>query len=148
VHSDAVKCKPLDLPLIAGTVAITPSQSVKNQGVILDPQLTMNDEIISVYRKSYFHISCIARIRKYLSRSSAVQIVHAFVTPTLDYGNSLLVGLPAKRLLKLQRVQNSAARFVYGVRDVESISAVLKSLYWLPIESRIVFEIAMFTYTV
>ena len=43
VHSGAGKCKPLDLPLFAGTVAITPSQSVKNLGVILDPQLTMND---------------------------------------------------------------------------------------------------------
>jgi hypothetical protein len=67
VHSGAGKCKPLDLPLIAGTVAITPSQSVKNLGVFLDPQLTMNDQIKSVYRKSYFHISRIARIRKYLS---------------------------------------------------------------------------------
>lgn len=49
------------------------------------------------------------------------------------------MGLPAKRLLKLQRVQNSAARLVYGVKDVDSITAVLKSLHWLPIESRIVF---------
>jgi hypothetical protein len=48
--------------------------------------------------------------------------------------------------LKLQRVQNSAARLVYGVKDVESITAVLKSLHWLPIESRIVFKIAMLTY--
>ena len=108
----------------------------ENLGVILDPQLTMNDQIKSVYRKSYFHISRIARIRKSLSRSSAVQLVHAFVTSPIDYGNSLLVGLPAKRLLKLQRVQNFAARLVYGVKDVESITAVLKSLNWLPIESR------------
>jgi hypothetical protein len=48
--------------------------------------------------------------------------------------------------LKLQRVQNSAARLVYGVKDVDSITAVLKSLHWLPIESRIVFKIAMLTY--
>jgi hypothetical protein len=80
VHIDAGKCKPLDLPLIAGTVAITPSQSVKNLGVILYSQLTMNDQIMYVYRKSYFHISRIAGIRKYLSRSSAAQLVHAFVT--------------------------------------------------------------------
>ncbi len=88
VHSDAGKCKPLDLSLIAGTVAITPSQSVKNLGVILDSQLTMYDQIMSVYLKSYFHISRITRIRKYLSRSSAAQLVHAFVASTLDYGNS------------------------------------------------------------
>jgi hypothetical protein len=106
----------------------------------------MNDQIMSVYRKSYFHISRIARIRKYRPRSSAAQLVHALVTSTLDYGNSLLVRLSAKRLLILQRVQNFAARVVYGVRDVESIIAVLNSLHWLPIESRIVFKIAMLTY--
>ncbi len=57
VHIDAGKCKPLDLPLIAGTVAITPSQSVKLLGIILDSQLTMNDHIMSVYRKSYFFMT-------------------------------------------------------------------------------------------
>ncbi|EFX67045.1 hypothetical protein DAPPUDRAFT_115790 [Daphnia pulex] len=103
VYSDAGKCKQLDLPLIAGTVAITPSQSVKNLGGILESQLTMNDQIMSVYRKSYFHICRISRIWKYLCLSSPAQLVHAFLTSSLDYGNSLLVGLPSKRLLKLQR---------------------------------------------
>jgi hypothetical protein len=71
VHSDAEKCKTLDLPFFAGTLAITPPQFMKNLSVILDSQLTMNDQIMYVYQKSYSHISRIARIRKCLTWSSA-----------------------------------------------------------------------------
>ncbi|CAH3022012.1 unnamed protein product, partial [Porites evermanni] len=37
-------------------------------------------------------------------------IVHAFVTSRVDYCNSLLYGLPASHLKKVQRVLNAAAR--------------------------------------
>ena len=117
---------------LLGTVAITPSQSVKNLDVILDSQLTMNDQIMSVYRKSYFNISRIARIWKYLSRTSAAQLVHVFVTSTLDYRNSILVELPAKRLLKLWRVQNSAARLVYGVVSLPDLQPCFRMVRCAP----------------
>ncbi|CAH3190361.1 unnamed protein product, partial [Porites evermanni] len=39
-------------------------------------------------------------------------LVHAFVTSRVDYCNSLLYGLPASHLNKVQRVLNAAARLV------------------------------------
>ena len=47
------------------------------------------------------------------SRRSTETLIHAFVSSRVDYCNSLLYGLPAYQLNKLQRVQNAAARLIF-----------------------------------
>ena len=78
-----------------------------------------------MYRRAYYHLHRISRIRKFLSDSAAAQLVHAFVTSTLDYGNSLLGGLPSKRLDNLEAVQNMAARLIARRRKYDHISDIL-----------------------
>ncbi len=56
-------------------------------------------------------------------------VTHAFVTSTLDYGNSLLYGMPAYQIMKLQRVQNAAARIVLKLKKFDHIMEGLKSLH-------------------
>jgi hypothetical protein len=65
---------------------------------------------IKVCKACFFHLHNIRRIKKYLSRDNLLILVHAFITSRLDYCNSLFYGLPGKRISKLQRVQNAAAR--------------------------------------
>jgi hypothetical protein len=43
----------------------------------------------------------------------------------LDYGNSLLGGLPSKRLDNLEAVQNMAARLIARRRKYDHISDIL-----------------------
>ncbi len=68
---------------------------------------------------------------------------HAFVTSTLDYGNSLMYSLPYIKLRKLQMVQNASARVLIQAKKYDRISmtTVRKNLNWLPIKARIDFEI-------
>ena len=47
---------------------------------------------------------------------------------------------------KLQRVQNSLARAVVGLRKYDHITDTLKRLHWLPIASRITYKYALITY--
>jgi hypothetical protein len=131
------------IPLVVGGASIIPSPVVRNLGVLLDSHLTMEQQINSSCKSSYFHLRRIARIKKFLSLPAVIQLVHAFVLSHIDYGNALLVGLPATRLAKLQRVQNSAARLIMGVSRRESITPVLRSLHWLPVCQRIEFKIAV-----
>jgi hypothetical protein len=72
--------------------------------------------------------------------------VRALVISQLDYGNSLLVGFPNSQLERLQRVQNSAARFISGARRFDDITPILRSLHWLPIKQRIIFKMAVFVF--
>ena len=77
--------------LSIGGSCVSPSSSVRNLGVILDSELSMQPQISSVCKSAYFHLRNIARIRKYLTESAARSLVHAFVTSRIDYCNSLFL---------------------------------------------------------
>ena len=93
---------------------------------------------------SSFHLYNIRRIRKYLTNDITQTLVHAFVTARIDYCNSLLFGVPAIYLNKLQRIQNSAARLVCLIPRYNHITPVLYSLHWSPVSFRIDFKVLFF----
>ena len=81
-----------------------------------------------------------------LSLESARTLVHAFIISRIDYCYSLLFGLPSVHLLKLQRLQNAAARLISNVPRYSHITPVLCSLHWLPVKFRIDFNILSLTF--
>ena len=125
---------------------ISPSSKAKNLGVIFDSHLTMEHHISSICRASYLHLRNIGKISKYLSTESLLKVIHAFISSRLDCNNSLLFGLPATQLKRLQTIQNTAARIVTKTRKREHITSELEKLHWLPIKYRIDHKILTLTY--
>jgi len=76
-----------------------------------------------------------------LSRDAAKTLVHAFISSRLDYCNSILYGITDNLLLRLQSVQNAAARLITQTDCREHISPVLQKLHWLP-DRRVDFKLA------
>ena len=113
----------------------------RNLGVIFDKHLTMSGHVKNLCRTASLAIRNIGRIRKYLDQPITERLVHAFVSSTFDYCNSVLYGLPARQLRKLQRPQNSAARLVTKAKRRDHITPVLRQWHWLPINQRIVFKV-------
>ena len=58
----------------------------------------------------------------------------------------MLYGASEHLVAKLQNVRNGAARIVVRLGKHEHISPVLKELYWLPVELRIVYRIYVLTF--
>ena len=129
-----------------GQESITPSNSVRNIGVLFDSNMTLQPHINAMTSSMFNQIRKIGTIRKYLDRKSTEILVHAFVTSRLDYCNSLLYGVSQDQITKLQRVHNTAARIVSRTRKYEHITPVLKSLHWLPVNQRIIFKILLVTF--
>jgi hypothetical protein len=129
-----------------GQSMIKPTDRVRNLGAIFSPSMDMEDQINSVCRSAYFHLRQIGHIRKYLSNDATKSLVNALVTSRLDYCNSLLIGVPATVLSKLQRVQNTAARIIARTKRCSHITPVLKDLHWLPVSYRIQFKVLTHTY--
>jgi hypothetical protein len=126
--------------------SITSVDTVRNLGVFFDNRMTMEPQIRNMCKKAFLNIRNIAHIRKSLTREDTKTVVHALVTPHLDYGNALLYGVNKKYLQKLQVAQNSAARLIEKLKKHDRISHIRKELHWLPIESRIDFKLLNLTW--
>ena len=85
-------------------------------------------------------------LRSLLTTEATATLVSAFILSRLDYCNSLLSGCPRSLILRLQKVQNNAARLILRISKREHISPHLASLHWLPIDSRIKYKLACICY--
>ena len=129
-----------------GNAIIQPSPLARNLGVIMDSSLNMSSHVNNVCKSAMFGIRKIGQIRQYLTQDSTAKLIHAFVTSKLDSCNSLLFGLMDRDVMKVQRVQNTAARLVLRVSRREHITPALESLHWLPIQQRAVYKILLITF--
>ena len=125
------------MTLHSGTDTIQPVTTVRDLGVHLDSQLSMQTYISKTTQTCFFHL------RRLLGRDVTANLVCAFVLSRLDYGNALLTGLPYSTIAPLQRVVNAAVRLVYGLRSRDHITAAAIELHWLPIEARIQYKLCL-----
>ena len=72
--------------------------------------------------------------------------MQAYVLSRLDYGNAVLMGLPAYLYNRLQSVLNAAARYIAGLRRSDHITDTLASFHWLKVPERIQFKLATIVY--
>ena len=129
-----------------GDAEIAPQSPVRNLGVWFDSSLSMKEHITKTCSSAFYWLYNIRKIRKYLSRKCTEILVHAFISSRIDYCNSLLYGLPACQLNKVQRIQNAAARIIFQEGKYCHITPLLHSLHWLPVSYRIDYKILLIAF--
>jgi len=87
-------------------------------------------------------------IRHSVPASTFQTLVVALIHSRLDYSISVLVGLPAYVIRRLQSVHNAAARLIFHLRRSDHISDALICLHWLRVPKPVEFKIAMLTHKV
>jgi HEPN domain-containing protein len=127
-------------------VTLTPVDSARNLGVILDNNLTLSKHISAISKSCFLHIRDLRRIRNSIDLATARTIATSLVHSKLDYCNSILLNLPASQTNRLQLVLNSAARAVTKTPKYHHITPILKSLHWLKIEQRIQYKVLSLTH--
>ena len=77
------------------------STSVRDLGfIVVDNNLTCNEQIQTVIKTANFSLRNIAFIKKYLDGSSIKKLVHFYIIDRLDYCSILYYELPAYQLKK------------------------------------------------
>ena len=120
---------------------------IKLLGVTIDSTLNFSKHVSLICQSCQYHIRALRHIRPILDAQTARLVGHALVSSRLDYANSILHGSPKSQIAKLQSQQNALTRVLMR-RNVGSARPLLHELHWLPVASRIEFEIATLTYKI
>ena len=135
-------CFPID---ILGN-PLHPTKSVRNLGVWFHSDFFFSKHVQNVCKGCFIQLRDFRNIRQYLTYDAAVSVGNAFVSSRLDYCNSLFRSLFPIQSLRLQSIQNSAARIVTNLSKYTQITPVLRKLHWLPVQFRSEFKLATLVY--
>lgn len=128
--------------------SVEPADVVKSLGVWFDQSLNFEQHVNSIIQSCNIHLRNLRVIASKLSYELKRQLIHCLVFSKLDYCNGLLYGLPNYVIARLQRVQNSCVRFLFGskMKQWERVTPYLKAAHFLPVKQRIEYKIALTTY--
>ena len=124
------------------------SVQLKSLGVTLDQTMSFDQHVTNIVKSSNYNIRALRHIRPMLDKRVANTVACSIVSTRLDYCNSLLYSTSVRNIQRLQRIQNSLARVVSGVKRREHIRPVLKDLHWLPVTQRIDYKVALLTHKI
>ena len=129
-----------------GDDTISPSETIRNLGIIFDDVMSMSNHVTSLSRNVSYHLRNIARIRRFMDFNTSSNVIRSLVLSRLDNGNALLLGTNLSHIDRLQKLQNWAAKLVFCAKKYDHVTPYLKQLHWLPIKDRIIFKILLYVY--
>ena len=129
-----------------GNESITPSDTIRNLGVIFDAKMTKAAHVKSVCTRLNYQLRNISRIWRFPDHDTCHLIVRALILSRMDYGNLLLLGANYNDIQRLQRIQNWSAKLIYRAKKFDHASPYLLELHWLPMRERIVLKIMTVVY--
>jgi len=120
------------LPIVAlliGSSPVTPSSAVRDLSVYIDSGLMMQSHVRQTVSRCFAVLRQLRTVRLQVPTLVFQSLVIALVLSLSDYCNSVLFGLPANLIQRLQSVQNAAARLIFRIRRSEHITPALISLH-------------------
>lgn len=128
---------------------ITPSLDAVNLGVLFDSKMSMHSYINNIVSRGYFKLSNLWKTADKLTLDLKVQLVTAYILPMIDYCNITFTAATKGYVAKLQKLLNSAVRFVFnlsGKNYRKNITPYMKKLHILPVEFRIKYKLSLTVY--
>ena len=110
--------------------------NVKNLGVIFDENMFWTSHINTTVGKAYGRLKQAYKFRKFLSLESRFNLVETYILSLFNYGDALFQNISGRLSNKIQRVQNSCMRFVFGLRKYDHISSCYEQNKTLNMENR------------
>jgi len=125
--------------------SVQPVRTVRDLGVYINADVTTSAHVTAVVKACFATLRQIHSVRRSLTRTTLLTLVHALVVTKVDYCSSVLSGISGQLLQRLQSVFNAASRLVFSVRKSEHIIPLLHELHWLKVQERFHFRLCVLT---
>lgn len=123
--------------ILLGNDKIKFSKKVKNLGVWLDDDLRFTNHISGCLQGAYTSLKLLFQCRSILDRITKSMLCNALVLSKLNYCDilyhSCLTEFDARRI---QKLQNSCLRLIFGIRKYQHISHTFRVNKWLNMRNR------------
>ena len=96
------------------SACINVSETVCNLGVIVERQLTLSAQVVTMCCSGYYQLRQLQLFIRLMSSDAVKTLAQAFILCCLDYSNSIFYGIIDGLMSQLQSVQNVAAHLVSG----------------------------------
>jgi hypothetical protein len=134
--------------LKVGDSLVSPSDVVRDLGVMIDSSMTMSDHVKRIRKAAFARLKLIARIRRSIPLQHTTLLVKSLVISHLTFCMPLLAGITAKSLASLQQIIHAAVRLIHGLRKRDSIESLVKKEGWMPVSSMIEVRVLSLTFGV
>lgn len=104
-----------------GELEIRRVKSTKSLGLIIDETLTWSEQVDHITKKVITGLGILRRIRDFVPHNTLLTVYWSLIQPYFDYCSPVWAGLGKTLSLKLQKLQNRAARIIN--RDSYDISS-------------------------
>jgi len=138
--------KLLQLPSCSLSVAgalVSPDNAVRDLGVFIDNDLGAATHVWRTVSCCFAALRQLCHLCRYVTDDCFRSLVVSLVHSRLDYGNSVLVGLPAYLQRRLLSVLNAAAHLLFRLNHYDHVSDALATLHWLRLPQRVDFKMAV-----
>ncbi len=113
--------------------SIPHSSKFKLLGVIIDSNLTWDDQIKHLLRSCKFALRAFRRGTNHMDIDSKKMLYNAAIASRLNYADVVWSQCNIQMSNKLQTIQNIAARHILNRDPLSSAKPLLKNLNWLPL---------------
>jgi len=135
-------------PLSIGGALASPVSIVQDLGVFIDNDLGVATHVRRTVSRCFTALRQLRHLRRYVTDDCFRSLVVSLVHSRLDYGNFVLVGLPAYLQRQLQSILNAAARLVFRLCHYDHVTDALAILHWLRLPQRVDFKVALMAFGV
>ncbi|CAH2091775.1 unnamed protein product [Euphydryas editha] len=117
-------------------VPIPYCDKVKNLGLIMDCNMTWVAHVNEISKRMHHTFHSLKRLQFFLPFRTKIMLAQSLLLPILDYADVCYLDVTEEQINKLERLQNIAIRFIFGLRKYDHISNFRAQLKWLPIRLR------------
>ena len=131
------KLKDINLPpVVLDNKNIERKLHVKNLGVIFDETMSFTNHVNKMISTAHFKLKQSYRFKNFLTQESKTSICEGYILSHFNYCDTIYNNISELLKQKIQKVQNSCTRFIFGFKKYDHISSHFAQLKSLKMEER------------